>query len=151
VKHFRVLVVGWALLLSAGCGGGIEDLGLVEVHGTITMDDKALPNAGVSFLPLGEGVGGTSSSYGKTDKDGKYSLQFSLSREGAYAGKYKVTISTHQQADDDEETDAHRETVPEKYNRNTELEAEVKEGGGPYDFPLKSKGKIFQPVSDDDC
>ncbi|MCH7989093.1 MAG: hypothetical protein IID46_08065 [Planctomycetes bacterium] len=150
MKRVRVLVVGLALLLSAGCGG-IDDLGLIEVEGTITMDDKALPNAGVAFLPTEEGVGGTSPSYGTTDKDGKYSLQFSLSREGAYAGKYKVKISTHRQADEDEETEAHRETVPAEYNVNTKLKAEVKEGGGPYDFSLKSKGKIFQPVSDDDC
>ena len=103
------------------------------------------------FLPAGAGVGGTSPSYGRTDENGKDSLKYSLSKEGAIAGKYKVTISTQQEADEDEGLEAHRETVPAKYNVNTELEAEVTDGGGPYDFSLNSEGKIIQSAAEDDC
>ncbi len=150
VKHYRVLIVGLALLLSAGCGGGSDGPGLVDVEGTVTMDGKPLANATVFFSPAGEGVGGTSPSFGKTDEDGEYFLQYSISKDGAIVGKYKVSISTHAEADEDDGTKAQRETVPAKYNVNTELEVEVTKGGGPYDFSLKSDGKVIQPGSGDE-
>lgn len=147
--HYRVLVVGLALLI-AGCGGGSDGPSLIDVEGTITLDGEPLGNAAISFLPAGAGVDGTSPSYGKTDANGQYSLEYSISESGAIAGKYRVAISTLQDADEDEGVAAQAETVPAKYNVNTELEVEVTEGGGPYDFSLESEGEIIQASSEDE-
>lgn len=132
------------LLLYSGCGGG-SGPGLVGVNGTITMDGKPLADASVTFTPDGAGEGGfTSPAYGKTDSNGYYFLAYSISKKGANPGKYKVSIRTQAEAEPDEGIKARPETVPAKYNEKSELVAEVKKGGGPYDFALDSQGEIVQ-------
>jgi Rhodopirellula transposase DDE domain len=74
------------LLLAAICGGcsgaPAMDYGKVEllsVSGKVTLDDKPLPNAVVTFEEVGMG----SFSYSLTDKNGEYSLQANRkTREG---------------------------------------------------------------------
>jgi hypothetical protein len=143
------ILLASGILLLAGCGGS-DGPELIDVSGVVTMDGSPLANASVGFLPLGEGVGGTSPSYALTDEDGHYVLQYSLSRDGALPGKYKVQISSHQVADPDASppVEAQAEVVPIQYNRETTLEIDVPSDS--YDFALKSEGEIYQPASDDE-
>lgn len=144
----RMMLATGTLLLLVGCGGN-DGPELHDVSGIVTLDGKPLASSSVGFIPLEEGIEGTSSSYAKTDEDGYYSLQYSLSREGALAGKYKVVISSHQVADPDSSPPQERqdETVPMKYNRESTLVAEVPSDS--YDFALTSDGEIYQPPPDE--
>jgi hypothetical protein len=144
LKHF-VWVAG-LFLVAAGCGGSGAGPGLVKVDGTVTLDGQPVANATISFLPDGSGEGGyTSPAYGQTDEDGYYKLMYSISKSGANPGKYKVEVSTFQEAEPDADVPARPETIPVNYNQQTELSVEVMDGGGPYDFELKSGGKVVQP------
>lgn len=143
-----VLIAGVSVLL-IGCGGS-DGPELHDVGGYVTMDGEPLPNASVHFIPDGEGVGGTSPSFAKTDEDGYYYLQYSLSKDGAIAGDYKVRISTHQEADPDLDPpqERHPETVPVQYNRETTLTATVPSDS--YDFAIESDGEVYQPLPGDE-
>jgi DNA repair photolyase len=105
------------------------------------MDDKPLPNAVVMFVP----TGGRPSAC-ETDANGKYVLEFSAGRKGAIPGMNRVEINTARLAyeKDGKNYPAVKESVPAKYNRNTELEFYVEPGkNNVADFPLKSGGKII--------
>lgn len=117
----------WA---STGCSSTYPDLPpLGEVSGTVTLDDKPLEGAIVVFEP-----DTTRSSNARTDAEGKYELMFNTTVRGAAIGKHKVKISRR-----GDPLAGGRETVPTKYNDQTELSVEVKAGkNGNVDFSLKS-------------
>ena len=80
---FGLLIVsGIALLTGCGGGGEREQPDTESVSGTVTLNGKPLAGADVNFL--GQDFAG----YGKTDKDGKYTLV-----QGATVGENLVTIS----------------------------------------------------------
>ena len=139
VKHCVVLGACLLALACLGCGGGGPAIASVE--GTVTLDGKPLPNASVVFVPEnGRPAGAT------TDGRGHYVLTFTGGREGAMLGKNKVRIST---ARDPSETPSGEpipavpETIPMKYNAQTELEFTV-EAGKPNiaNFDLSSEGEL---------
>lgn len=106
------------------------------------MDDKPLPNAVIMFVP----VGGRPSA-AETNENGQYVLEFSAGRKGAIPGVNRVEINTARQAyeKDGKNYPAVKESVPAKYNRNTELEFNVEPGkSNVADFHLQSGGKIVQ-------
>lgn len=71
-----------------GCGTG-EPIAY-SVTGTVTLDDKPLPNAGVVFTPaLTPSLGAMAG--GRTDESGRFSLMTGK-RMGAYPASYKVTV-----------------------------------------------------------
>ncbi len=115
-----------ALALVAGCSRG-DRPELAPVCGTVTLDGKPLERATVVFQP-GEGK----SSRGVTDKQGRYELIYLRDIMGAKPGKHTVGITT---ADGETVVD---ETLPARYNRETELAAQVDPGGATIDFPLQS-------------
>lgn len=127
-------------LIAIGCGGSGDRPDLGRVTGVVTMDDKPLSNAKVYFWPK-EG-GRTSES--TTDSAGKYELQYTLDAKGAQVGMCEVRVSTALDEQADEEgnvtQEAKDETVPAKYNDETELSFEVKPGDNTYDIKLKSGG-----------
>lgn len=134
--------VGLLGLILSGCGGGSG--GLLPVKGTVTLDDKPLAGATVTFQPL---EAGGSPSYGQTDASGSYTLEFAAGKPGAMPGKHQVRIS--KSVDDGVSTEKSpevkgktrrvaRETVPAKYNRETTLEVTVEEGKKVYNFDLES-------------
>jgi hypothetical protein len=134
-------------LMSAGCGGssGPE---LVEVHGTVLLDGKPLSGASIRFVPELQGAEAVRPASGVTDDDGRYELEYSSSRSGALPGRYKVLITTARAPDEDEEgnpTPAAPETVPDVYNINSTLTADVGPDKDEFDFKLESSaGKIVQ-------
>lgn len=142
-----ILVSG--LLLASGCAGGSKVPDLVEVSGAVSLDGKPLPDATVTFIPQVQEGQEVRPASGATDESGEYSLHYSTTESGARPGRYKVAISTFRP--DGEDRDGNEvlgapETVPSVYNTQTTLTAEVKPGGSPLDFALKSDaGPVVQP------
>jgi hypothetical protein len=129
-------------VLASGCGK--DPHRVAPVSGTVTMDDKPLAGALVSFLPETKpGAMPSPTSRGVTDQQGRYSLTTSEDKPGAVVGLSKVRISTlRSQAGGETEGGAiiSRETVPERYNSRTELTFEVpEEGTDAANFTLKWK------------
>lgn len=150
------LLTGTALIVAcfalAGCGEGGPPLGTVT--GQVTLDGKPAPNVAVTFMPV-EGGGSAS---GITDANGNYELNHTT-RKGAPIGKHKVAVTTVQQSqstvdmsqipsDSPEYAKAmaeggsynvqFTEPIPEKYNKKTELEHEVKSGKNVINLELKT-------------
>jgi hypothetical protein len=130
------------LLISLTVGCGSDGPEIARVQGTVTMDDKPLPNAIVMFVPTGGRP-----SVCETDSNGKYVLEFSGGRKGAIPGINRVEINTARLAyeKDGKNFPAVKESVPAKYNRLTTLEFNVEPGkNNVADFALKSGGKIIE-------
>ena len=133
MKSFIHIALALALIsLATGCSNGLSG-----VSGTVTLDGEPLEKAYVKFFPpTGR------PSVGKTDANGYYRLQYSTSQTGVEAGEHTVRIFTHEEASIDmqtgEPTPAVKEIVPKKYNRDTELTAQVESGSNDIDFDLES-------------
>jgi len=152
-----LLLLGAIVCASAlvGCGGPKGNYSLVDLvkgHGTITLDGQPLPDAVVTF----EDPADDTMSYAKTDAQGNYTLQFDSEMSGVKVGKKVVRISTTRrllalaskpgeeegEADGDPDAVGKKkpiELVPDKYNKSSELTAEVVQGTTRYDFALQSK------------
>jgi hypothetical protein len=78
----------FALLALSGCGGGVE--GITPVHGTVTYKGQPLTEGEVNFVP--DGGGPARGARGLLDSSGYYTLGTFDAADGAYAGKYKVTV-----------------------------------------------------------
>jgi len=124
--------------LISGCSGSPKDL--APVKGTVKMDGEPLKDALVTFTPKAG-----STSYGRTDGNGKYELVYNRDTKGAEIGKHVVSISTKHSGDEDADPPvaASAETVPERYNidaaGNPEMNVEVQAGKNTHDFDLSSK------------
>jgi hypothetical protein len=115
------------VLVSAGCGSK-DRPALGQVHGRVTLDGKPLAHAGVVFQP----ESGVRESSGATNAKGEYILKYIRNDLGGAVGKNIVRISTMRNYDPD------TEIVPENYNKNTTLTAEVKPGDNEINFDLVS-------------
>jgi hypothetical protein len=121
------------LLAIAGCG---ESTITSEVKGTVSVDGVPVTNGAINFLP----ADGMTKTTGGKIKDGKYLVQVPI-------GEMKVAIYapvfSHKQklydTPDSRERDVFIESLPEKYNRETELQLDVKPGGMEKDFELTTK------------
>ena len=100
------------------------------VSGTVTLDSEPLANAVVQFTPQGtEGR----IALAKTGADGTYRLRTSKTVSGVTPGKYRVKITTSDIQDNETKS---KEKVPEKYNKESELIKEIKQGSNRIDFEL---------------
>lgn len=135
----NITLLSFSLVLLSGCGGGSDTPPLGTVSGVVTLDEKPLADAEVTFQPeTGR------PSLGKTDSQGNYTLAYTVNDNGALIGPHKVIITTAVEAFSDEtgggqDREARPEILPPKYNAQTTLTAEVKSGSNTIDFPLKSK------------
>lgn len=116
-----------AALAFVGCSRSEVDLG--QVHGAVTMNGEPLANATILFEP----VGGGRTAIGMTDDQGAYSLEYSATASGALVGPVKIQISTLNPDDPRN----FPETVPARYNAQTELTAEIKKGRQELNFDLQ--------------
>ena len=127
------------ILFVSGCGGPDNELNLGQVIGSITLDDRPLADASVIFSPeTGR------ASVGKTDGDGRYTLQYTGDVKGALTGKHQVSITTQVDGYSDEANggktvEDREEILPPKYHSASILEADVVNGSNTIDFDLKSK------------
>src|SRR5262245_29915273 len=78
-------------LLPAGCGSG--KVKLVPVEGELKINGQPAANISVQFLP--DGVKGNKgpSSWGTTDKDGKFQLRTQDNQVGAALGPHNVILA----------------------------------------------------------
>lgn len=123
-----VVVASCGLLLTAGCDS--SSYTIVPVSGRVTLDDEPLPDALVSFQPIGgqanpqPGPG----SFGRTDKEGKFTLRvIEPDQPGAVVGKHRVVISTATSDGGDGDRSV-GERVPRRY-RDGKLEFDVPRRG----------------------
>lgn len=153
-SRFSSLVV--TVMLISGCSpvpkSDYDLVELIPASGTITLDGNPLPNAVVTFdAPDGQ------FSYAKTNSSGHYTLQFDSVKQGVTPGEKTVRISTarkilglnsteeggepsnESQGDGVAKKQAETETVPAKYNRQSELKLEVTADQTVYDFELSSR------------
>lgn len=137
--------------LAAGCAVGpsadYSELGLLNVGGQITLDNKPLENATVRL----ESPDATYS-YAVTDARGNYTLMLNSEQAGVTAGPKVVRItslptpeSNQGEIEELEEGDAppaatRPERVPACYNQASELRVEITESNRNLDFHLKSGG-----------
>lgn len=70
-----------------GCGGPDDQPELGTVTGTITQNGKPLADAWVEFVPEKGRL-----SAGRTDAEGRYSLQYTFDAPGAKVGTHTVKI-----------------------------------------------------------
>lgn len=149
MKSNRSLALFAFLQLGLLCGCGGKNLGYVS--GKVTMDGKPLPNAMVTFTP----VEGGRPAAARTNESGQYELIYDRDSGGALIGEHVVRITTYSEVvkDDGDSVDIHPETVPERYNVNSELKATVESGSNEYNFDLTSGGEVFQPseIPEDDA
>jgi hypothetical protein len=137
------LLIGCAVLFALGCGKKFA-----PVSGTVTMDNKALAGATVTFTPIAA-KGSTEaghSSLAKTNAEGKFTLQSTNGQTGALVGNHKVSISLI--SEDVGARDTRHgprgglqlgEKVPARYNTKSELTFDVPRGGSDKaNFALKS-------------
>lgn len=145
------------LLLAAGCGGvaptpNYGKVTLLTVSGSVTLDGQPLPNAVVTF----DAEDGQFS-YGLTDSNGRFSLQFDSVKSGVTPGKKTVRISTtrkilglnteeeggiEEASVEGQSTKQHtsaKELVPTRYNKKSELSVEVGPEKTTFEFPLVTK------------
>lgn len=114
------------LMICPGCGGSKPNV--APVHGRVTLDGQALPDASIVFQASGHSPSG-----GKTDKDGNYELIYRRGIMGAAIGANRVsiledTLVTHKP-----------QRVPARYNQESELTFDVKPGDNVADFSLTTE------------
>jgi hypothetical protein len=142
---FRLRVIAAAVSLAAllvltGCSSRPADQPpLGRVRGKVTMDGQPLPGVDIVFAP-DKGR----PSVATTDAAGRYDLSYINTTKGAKVGPHKVFIRPAEASLDEVSADgskpaAPRPVVPAKYNKRSELTAEVKAGGNTIDFALDSK------------
>jgi hypothetical protein len=139
MRNLLFVQLSLSMLLFAGCRpNGYAELGLVDVSGTVTLDGQPLPNANVVF----EGDDKRTAT-GVTDAAGKYKLMYDSETPGAMPGAKTVRITV---ADVGVEgggaaegaASAGKERIPARYNRQSELKADVSTSRKTFDFDLKS-------------
>ena len=143
-------------LVLAGCA---DDTGLEKrypVSGTVTYKDQPLEKGEISFIPA-DANSKTQRPATGTIVNGKYTLSTATSGDGAFPGKYKVSVRSQEidksqveatikkfggggrQDQIAKATAKAKNLIPEKYlsSEMSGLEADVKATSNTFDFPLK--------------
>ena len=122
-----LLLIGVFSLWLTGCQRG-DRPPLGKVTGTVSIDRKPAAGLAVRFS-----TPGFRSSIGLTDQEGRYELNYVKEVMGAAVGTHTVRI---QQVSQEGKSVPVR--IPARYNRESELTAEVKRGRNTIDFDLTS-------------
>jgi hypothetical protein len=134
VELKRVALGLWVVAICAGCGSEGPELG--EVTGIVTLDGKPLPTVEVVFQP--QAGGRPSAAY--TDKEGRFTMVYTLDREGVLLGTQEVflrPVPSAELAVNPELTEP-PSRFPRKYTQVFET-VEVKPGQNEFKFELTSQ------------
>ena len=132
-SHKLYLLALLCLTLStySGCSSGDRpELGYVT--GTVTLDGQPMPDAMVQFYQKG-----LRPSKALTKADGSYELVYLRNIKGVALGQHTVYIDRVTE----HEVTPKNLRLPECYNTQSELIAEVKPGANVFDWPLSSEGE----------
>jgi hypothetical protein len=134
-RVFGGIALGICLAAIVGCGGDNR----AAVQGKVTLDGRDIEGT-ISFVPT-DGRS-TSAAWGEI-KEGCYSLP---AARGPVVGTYRVEISWMRKTGKKQSNPAHvmfadeiAEAIPTRYNRQSELQAEIKPEKNQVDFNLTSK------------
>jgi hypothetical protein len=133
-RTLAVLALGLAAALAAGCGGRPR----AHVTGKVTLNGKPITDGSIEFFP----VSGAGQSAGAALKDGAYQVEASV-------GEMRVTINSadvvgRQKAYDTPDSpviDIVRNSVPARYNTESELRANLVAGRNEVNFDLTTGPK----------
>ena len=124
------------LLLLAGCRDGQRQAS----EGTVTLDGQPLSEGTITFLPQSGTAGPTA---GGTITMGRFSVP---AEKGTFSGAFRVEITaqrkTGRRINSDTAAgmvDQREQFLPARYNRESQLTAEVKPGPNQFEFKLTSK------------
>ncbi|HVJ87286.1 MAG TPA: hypothetical protein VM452_16635 [Caulifigura sp.] len=131
----RLLLLGIVVTSLTGCGPKGDPS---SVTGTVTLDGTPLAKAYVEFYPQG---GSGNLAVGYSNAQGVYEARISSSLGGATIGDNLVRISTKG------EEASSVEKLPAKYNKKSELHADVKPGPNTINFELQSDGGAAKPAA----
>jgi hypothetical protein len=128
-----VLLIGVA---TTGCTSSVpeDDLPRQPVAGTVLVDGRPLGRGAIFFFPAHRDISNSSISSGGVIENGRFSLPWA---QGLVPGEYRVAISSggshaeqdQRKADPKKLEFDPNETIPARFNTQTELAFEVKEGG----------------------
>jgi hypothetical protein len=130
----RAAVLMAACFGLTGCSAGSAQQ---EISGAVTLDGQQVLDGHLRFEP----VDGKTSSAEAFVKDGQYTAKLT-------PGRYKVEIYSprskgkmvNRVPGPGEKVEVVEETIPARYNTNTQLKVDVEKGKKDgYDFPLKSQ------------
>jgi hypothetical protein len=135
-RALAALALFLTLLGLAGCGSG----GRVPVQGSVSYKGEPVDNGTISFLTTG--AGGEATNAGGDIKDGKYAID---AERGPKPGKYRVEIYWNKKTgqmvpvpgDWNNKMPETVQTLPPKYNKQTELTIDITSGRNKKDFDLK--------------
>lgn len=129
------------VLLLMGCSSGIEEPALGLVTGKVTVDGAPAAELLVTFEPTGSGeaVETGASSMAMTGPDGTYELNYKGTEKGAVIGPHLVRVTSGAGGGEaGGETAAPPINIPAKYNTQSTLTTEVKEGSNQLDIDITS-------------
>jgi hypothetical protein len=137
MRSSRIAVLFLAVVCLAGCGkaGEVAD---ATVQGRVTLDGQPLPSGLIQFKPSSS-AGGSIASI--EIKDGTY-------RGKAFSGQMRVVLTSmkvvgkrrlYDDQDGSPEGEVTRQILPERYNKATELIADIKPEANEFNFDLTSE------------
>lgn len=118
------LLLGGTVLLLGGCAGG--DPGRQPVSGTVTLAGRPLAQGHIEFFATGGPPGPAG---GARIQDGAFTLpaEFGLP-PGVYRVEIRSPVLAREAKPDGMSSPPTREQVPARYNRDSQLTAEVRAG-----------------------
>jgi len=122
----------WLLLLGLlfdGCRKTGPEL--APVSGRVTLAGRPLENADVVFQP----DNGKSPAFGRTDAEGRYELAYKRGVKGGPVGQNTVQIRVSR------ELVRNPPHIAARFNLQSELRREVKDGQNEFDFDVTTDGK----------
>src|SRR4051794_5389300 len=133
-SFFASRALALSLVVLAGCGPS----GRLPVWGKVTYNGEPVDHGTITFLA----AGGQAVNAGGEIRDGKYLID---SERGPALGKYRVEIYWNKKTgkmvptpgDRDVKMPETRQVLPPKYNKQSQLTADVTPSGNTRDFDLK--------------
>ncbi len=131
-RRFSIYTIftGLCLLGGVGCTGGSGEPPRLPVAGLVLVDGRPLPSGTILFYPSARAIVSAPMVSGDEIRNGR----FSLSRDkGLAIGKYRIAVSSEEKDLDPRAASialsTPKEKIPVRFNSQTELEVEVKDGG----------------------
>jgi hypothetical protein len=144
---YRLTWAATVALAAAGCGTSSDGLPREPISGKVQLDGRPLETGRITFTP----VGGVEPVVSGVVVDGRFALERA---DGPTPGPHRVDVWAKKPTgkklrnpdQPGEFVDEMREAIPARYNLDSQLKAEVKEGGSNhFDFELSGAKVALNP------